>query len=252
MNTENHSSTVQKALELLKLFARSDRLSFAELQKLLGMNKSTLSRFISTLVHNGFLRKDASGLYELGLTMFTLGNRATVEDQLRSISQPIMQGISEKLDATVHLGILDALEVIIIAKANPRRRIQMMSRVGSSVPPHCTGQGKTLLAYSPVETVKKVIAAKGMKRYTPNTITSLDGLFEDFEAIHRRGYVIDNSEHESGIKCVAVPILNRDKVVAALSVTAMMTDFPDDQSLVDAFEVIAGGRDEIRQKMAYA
>lgn len=252
MNPEYHSSTIQNALDVLKLFAHDDRLSFAEMQKRLGYNKSTLLRYVSTLEFNGFLRRDGAGLYGLGLTMFTLGHRASVEDHLRSVAMPIMEQLAKRMDATVHLGILYNIEVVIIAKANPQSRLQLVSRVGGTVPAHCTGQGKTLLAYSPDETVRKVIELRGMERFTANTITTFAGLAAELAAIRQRGFTIDYSEHQNGIRCVAVPILGRaGELVAALSVTGLVTDLPDEAALERASKVVVDARDEIREEMQF-
>jgi len=252
MNTSNNPSTVLKTFKILNLFLEKDHFTFGEIEARLGFNKSTLSRFLSVLVGNDYLRKDESGQYELGLTIFALGNRAKVEDHLRTAALPIMGLLSEDTGMTVHLGILDRLRVVIIAKVNPQRGIQMVSRIGSSVPAHCTGQGKTILAFSPEATVRKVLETNGMKGFTPTTITTVGAFLEECVRIRARGFTIDDSEHEPGIRCIAVPVLDgAGQVAAALSVSSMASDLPD----ADAMERIAGmllrARDKLREKMHY-
>ena len=252
MKKQYHSSTIQKALDILLLFSEKDTYSFSELQKRLELNKSTLFRVLANLIDNRFLRKTDQGEYELGMAMFTLGNRMHLEHQLQTVARPLMERLSEKLDLTVHLGILDGLDVVIIAKINPQRWMRMVSRIGSAVPAHCTGQGKTLLAFSPVELVHKIVNAKGMQRFTPSTITTVNDLEMDLAAIRRRGYTIDHSEHEKDIRCVGVPIFGeKGQMVAALSVTGLPTDFPDDASFEKTAHALFEAREQISQAMGY-
>ena len=252
MKPEYQSSTIQKALDILNLFHEHESMSFMEIQKRIGFNKSTLFRIIATLVHNHFLRKTESGRYELGLAIFILGHRIALERHLKSIASPLMKKLSDELQFTVHLGIIERDNIIIIEKAEPLRNIKMVSRVGTSVPAHCTSQGKTLLAFSPHETVERIVNAYGLNRFTPNTITTYDSLLIELEQIRKRGYAVDNSEHEKNIKCIGVPILDREgAVVAALSVTGLITDFPNEEVLGQCVRLLFKLRDDISREMGY-
>jgi DNA-binding IclR family transcriptional regulator len=252
MEKSYHSSTIQRALDILTLFKDYKTLSFSEIKKLLGYNKTTLFRVLSTLQHNRYLNKKDNGGYQLGLNIFILGNRISAEYQLKKVAAPWMKKLAERTDLTVHLGILDGTNVIIIEKAEPNRMIQMVSRIGSSVPAHCTGQGKTLLAFSPKETVEKIINIQGLPRYTPQTITTADHLFTELANIRKLGFTIDNSEHEKDIRCVAVPILNETgKIEAALSITGTTTDFPGDDKTKKYTDILIEVREKIREEMGY-
>jgi IclR family KDG regulon transcriptional repressor len=252
MKKEYHSSTIQRALDVLNLFKEYQVLSFTEMQQLLGFNKSTLFRVLSTLSSNKYLSKDEIGRYHLGVNMFILGIRISREHQLKNVATGLMKRLSEQLDLTVHLGILDGTKVVIIEKTDPHRNIRMVSRIGSSVPVHCTGQGKTLLAYSSTETVEKIINAQGLERYTPHTITTVDGLFEELDTVRKRGYAMDDSEHEKNIRCVAVPILNEaEQIEAALSITGTTIDFPTEDAMHKTAQILKDVRDKIRREMGY-
>ena len=246
------SSTIQRALNILNLFKEHPTLSFTEIQRLLGYNKTTLFRVLATLQHNRYVSKDQSGGYQLGLNIFILGNRISAEYQLKKVAAPLMKKLAERVDLTVHLGIVDGKNIIIIEKAEPNRMVQMVSRIGASVPAHCTGQGKTLLAFSPKETVEKIINSQGLPRYTPQTITTSEHLFAELASIRRLGFAIDNSEHEKDIRCVGVPILNETgKIEAALSITGTTTDFPGEETIKKYADMLIEVREEIRNEMGY-
>jgi DNA-binding IclR family transcriptional regulator len=77
-------------------------------------------------------------------------------------------------------------------------------------------------------------------------------LFQELQQIRERGYTIDNSEHEKHIRCVGVPILNGDKQIeAAISMTGVIMEYPDDRTIAQKAEIIQRVRDEIAREMGY-
>lgn len=226
-------STVQKAIDILELFKKNHKLSFTDIQENLGYNKSTLFRFLYTLEQNKFLFKDKHGKYELGINIFILGNQISKVSKLEKVSSTYLKQLAETTRLTVHLGTIDGLDVIIIGKYQPSNStIIMVSRIGSTIPAHCTGQGKVLLAFSSRDKVEKIINTHGLRRYTPNTITTVYELFEELQQIKDHGYAIDNAEHEKHIHCIALPIFNEsEKLVAAVSITGLEMDFREEETV---------------------
>ena len=246
------ASTIQKALDALLLFKQKPKWTFGELQAELGYNKSTLSRILAVLVSNHFLSKIKPSRYELGLNLFLLGRSVEPEQRLRRAALPEMEALSRKVGLTVHLGILEAAQVVIIAKAEPQTRMQMISRVGAVVPAHCTGQGKTLLAHSSPELVQNIIDTHGLTRFTPNTICTANHLRQELDRIRERGYAVDHSEHERHLICAGIPIQNREAgILAALSITGTVVDFPDEQSLEPVLVQLKETRAKIMAAMGH-
>ncbi len=250
MKASYHSSTIQRAIDVLNLFKDNTKMTFTEMQERLGFNKSTLFRVLYTLEYNKYICRDKHGMYELGLNVFILGNQASQASKLKRITAPYLQELCHETGFAIHIGIIDGWDIIIVSKYNPPSTINMVSRIGGSVPAHCTGQGKTLLAYSPRSLVERIVNHHGLKRYTANTITTLDGLFSELEQIRERGYTIDNSEHEEHIRCVAVPILNQNNVIeAAISMTGLSVYLPDQEAIEKHANMLLGVRDEIAKEL---
>jgi len=246
-------STIQKGINILNLFKIEHKLSFTDIQKVLKYNKSTLFRILYTLEKNQYLSKDINGRYMLGLNIFILGNQISRIGKLKKVSEVYLKELAEETNLTSHLGILEGMQVLIIDKHDSSNSgIKMVSRVGRSVPAHCTGQGKALLAYSPRKIVEKIINNYGLKYFTPNTITRSDDFFTELEKIREQGYAIDNSEHEKHIHCIALPILNEfNELEAAISITGLMMDFLDEEVVNENIRLLQQARDKIREKMNY-
>lgn len=77
---------------------------------------------------------------------------------------------------------------------------------------HCTSIGKALLAYQSPGDVDAVIEA-GLPRLTANTITEPVALRRELEGVRRQGYAIDDREMYDYMRCVAVPVFERDSPV---------------------------------------
>jgi len=247
-----HSSTIQRALDILNLFKDQPSLSFSDMRKILGFNKATLYRVISTLHDNKYLRKDERGRYELGLNVFILGNRILKESPLINASTPFMNELSQDLGLTALLGVLNGTNVVIIQKTDPNRLIKMVCHVGGSIPAHCTAQGKVLLAYSSKETTQKVIDVHGLQRYTPHTICTTEAFLVELEAVRTHGYAVDNGEHEKNVCCISAPILDKTgRIEAALSITGTIIDLPDEETIKKTANILIEVRDKIRKELGY-
>ncbi len=253
MNTTNTSQTVQKAINILTLFKSHSKLSFTDIQALLGYNKSTLSRLLKTLECNKFLHRDEHGRYSVGLEIFVLGNQFSRAYHIKRVAAPFLRDLSQRLNQTTHLGILDGTEIVVIDKQSPPNNIALLSRVGSTVPAHCTGQGKTLMAFSPLSLVETAIAKHGLRSFTPNTITTMDDLIGELEKIRSQGYAIDNSEHERHTRGVAVPLLNHrtDTIEAAISATGLAVELTD-SVLATMAEILMDARDNIAAELDFS
>ena len=58
-----------------------------------------------------------------------------------------------------------------------------------------------------------------MPRRTGQTITSVEGMLAELEAVREQGYALDLGEEETGVHCLAVPVHDGDRVVASMSVS---------------------------------
>jgi DNA-binding IclR family transcriptional regulator len=96
----------------------------------------------------------------------------------------------------------------------------MITRIGASNPIHCTSVGKAILAFLPEERVAEVLRRTHFERFTDRTIATAEALRVEIEKTRRRGYAVDDEELEEGLRCIAVPVLDAQRLpVAAVSVS---------------------------------
>ena len=177
-------------------------------------------RLISSLVELGYVSKDSSDHYSLTLRMFTIGSRALGNVELLDVANPVAGMLRDQTGETVHIGILEGYRAVYVLKRESRYTIRMNSRVGRSIPLHCSAIGKILLSALPENEVNAYIESEGLKRFTAKTICDSESLGKELGRIRECGYAFDDEEHEEGIFCIAAPIRDTyGEVVAAMSLS---------------------------------
>ena len=182
---------------------------------------ATVHRILAELVGWGGLERCGRGTYRVGLRLWQLGALAPTNRQLRDVAMPYLGELYEATHQTVHLAVLDGLEVLYVEKFSTRPErasAPVVSGVGRRLPSHATGPGKVLLAHSPRELVDRVIAA-GLARLTTSTITDPARLNAALAEVRRSGVCLSRDETTVGASSVAAPVFGPERsVIAAVSV----------------------------------
>ena len=212
---------LDRAFAVLDLLGESDTpLGLAQVALSLQLHKSTAHRFLMVLERHRMVERTLGGKFRLGLKLFDLGNRAIEQYDLRDRAQPHLRRLVTETVETAHLCILEGAHVIYIDKIEPARSVRMITRIGSSNPAHCTSVGKAILAFLPEERLNEILRRIRFERFTQRTITTPEALRTEIEKTRRRGYAVDDEEFEEGLRCIAVPLLDAQRLpVAAVSIS---------------------------------
>jgi len=109
--------------------------------------------------------------------------------------------------------------VLVVEKITGHRPLPMLSGVGGTIPTHCSGLGRAILAHSTPEVVDAVLDGDLPPR-TSRTLTTAEAIRRELATIREQGWAFDREEGNVGVSCVAAPIFGPlGEVVAALSVT---------------------------------
>jgi len=136
------------------------------------------------------------------------------------VARPHIDALSAETGETVHLAQLDHAQVLYVDKRNARDPVEMFSQAGKVGPAYCTGVGKAMLAFLPETELQTALAQQSWHRFTAATHGTADALKAELAEIRADGLSFDREEHETGIVCVAAPILNSHaRPLGALSVT---------------------------------
>ncbi len=199
----------------------------------------------------GFIEQDIrNGSYGLGIRLFELGNIALANMDLLREAKPFIDKLCKLSGESSHLGVFNGFEVIVVEREEPLDRPLSGSRPSEASPAHCTGVGKALLAFQRPEVVEQVIAA-GLRVYTKTTISTASELRKELLAIRKRGYAIDNAEHQVWVRCAAAPIRNSSgHVFASVSVTGP-ADRMTDSKIASLAPLLVQTADSISRQIGY-
>ena len=209
-----------KIFEIIELIASSrNGLKGKEISLKTKIPLSTVFRMLKFLVERGYLVNQEQ-MYCLGTAMSRLGSIASKQNPLIKIAHPILMELSEQTLETVHLGKLQNTQIVYVDKVEGERSVRMGSMIGKTSPLHCTGVGKTILAFLSGEKQDDIISSVDFTSFTPQTIQNRESLKKELAKIKKQGYAVDNCEHELGVYCVAAPVLDADGVpVCAISIS---------------------------------
>ena len=213
---------VDRAVSVLNALSDGKPRTLTELSKELVINSSTTFRLLATLrSHNLVQLEDSTGHYRLGLACLELSRAYHTGDEVRHAALPEMKVLRDDTMETVHLGVLDDMEIVYLEKVEGLHAIGLMSsRIGRRAPAYCTGLGKALLAHTSPDNIQDYMAQLNLHKYTDTTITEEKELLEHLEQVRQIGYALDRGEHEEEVRCVAAPIFDQyGKTVAAISVS---------------------------------
>jgi DNA-binding IclR family transcriptional regulator len=215
--------SLAKALRLLSLFSPQRREWTADdMTTALGFHKSSVQRILATLEKKGFVARTRQHKteYRLGPEIFFLGNLAEMGLDLRAAARPTMEELVERVAETCYLCVADQDQCLYIERVECSQPIRIINHVGQRNPLHCTGVGKALLSGMADSEIDRLIAARGLKAHTRNSITDPAALKRELAAIRECGIAHDNEELNPGVKCVAAPVRDSSgAVVASISLS---------------------------------
>lgn len=215
--------SVERTLDLLEaLAAAQGEVSITNLAQRTGLHVSTVHRLLATLVHRGYVRQNReSSRYYLGSKMALLGEGAPRYTELRLQAQTALSALTDLIDETTNLVVLEDTAAVYIDQVQCKQVVRLFTAIGNRVPLQCTAAGKVLLSYVPADARDRVIERLDFRSYTPRSIASRSALVAALDAVRRSGYALDEEEYQTGVRCVAVPVLGLDgQPVAAISVSA--------------------------------
>jgi IclR family acetate operon transcriptional repressor len=196
--------TVQRAIAVLHELAASPvDLGHKEIAIRTGINGSTVSRLLSTLVGDELVsRVEATGYFRLGPRLVELGNAALARVDIRDECRPHLEALTEATGETTTLSSPYREGTITVDFVQSPSSVRSVAEVGRPGIAHATATGKVFLAYT--DTAAPTVLAP----YTKKTITDHGALEAEIRTIRERGWAQAVGEREIGLNAIACPVLS--------------------------------------------
>ncbi len=201
--------SVDRALDIMEVFSRAKgELRLNEVAAAAKLNISTCHHLLTTLMERGYVGQNPrQRTYYLGSKIIELSSARVRQMDLVEIATPELHRLNAETGETVHLAVMLGHDLTTLTKLDSPHAVRVDSAsVGKSNAAHATATGKAILAWLPETELARIVAQKGMTRFTDNTIVALPDLIEHLRLVRRNGYAIDNEEFQPGVICVGAAI----------------------------------------------
>jgi IclR family acetate operon transcriptional repressor len=206
--------TVQRAIAVLHELAASPvDLGHKDIASRTGINGSTVSRLLSTLVGDELVSRDeATGYFRLGPRLVELGNAALARVDIREQCRPHLEALTAATGETTTLSVPYREGTITVDFVQSPSSVRSVAEVGRPSVAHATATGKVFLAYT------RSAAPSVLAAYTDRTITDRGRLEAQIEEIRRRGWAQAVGEREIGLNAIACPVLSPGTLRAIIGI----------------------------------
>ncbi|MFT8321927.1 MAG: IclR family transcriptional regulator [Bacillus sp. (in: firmicutes)] len=209
-------STLKKGLMILDALRQEESMSLSDVMKKFSLNKSTTFRMLYTLELMGYIKK-IDNLYST--TNKLERKNPSFNAKLNWISVPPLYQLSSEIGETVYVGILHGTDVVTTQVVDGTHSIRSHSEVGESAPAHLSALGKVIMAFLNVDHREGLVKELKLVQNTKNTFVDSHLLKQHLNVIRSQGFAIDDEETEIGLRCIAAPIIYKDEVIAAVTLS---------------------------------
>jgi IclR family pca regulon transcriptional regulator len=185
-----------------------------------GLSPGSARRVLNTLAKLGYVWMQDQR-YRLSARALRLGYAYLSSQPIVNLIQPRLSALSEALNESCALSILDGTDAVCIARATARRLERDYMSVGARWPAHATSAGKVLLGAFSREAIYALYEGHApLPAVTPFTITDLQVLLQQIGKARQDGWCYINQETALGIASLSVPIRVEGETHYSLSVSA--------------------------------
>lgn len=246
----NGVQSVDRAVSVLEILAQRGEAGVSEVAAEIDVHKSTAFRLLGALETRGLVEQTAErGKYRLGFGLVRLAGAVTGRLDITQQGRQVCERLSEEIGETVNIAVLQEHYAVNLYQVRGPGAVGTYNWVGQLTPLHATSSGKILLAHLPAKERAEVLAASGLRKLTPHTLTARTKLEKDLAEAQRRGYAVTLEEFEIGLHAMAAPIRSRDgEVIAALSASGPAYRFTEER-MHECAPVLVEGAQEISRRM---
>ncbi len=235
--TYRPTETVLKAFRMLEFISAHGSVKPADLTNNLGLSRTNVHRLLATLMHIGYVTKDATRGYRLSFKLFQLGSRVPLSRDLRDVARPVMADLMRMANENVYLTVLYGHMVVTIDEVKGTNPLSLNPDWTYSYPIHTCASGKNFLSSMEEEMRESLLHDSPMTKLTQKTVTDRAQLDQELKFARQHGYSRELQEFSDDLNSYAAPIYDyHGSMVANISISGPSIRATKDRldSLVDA------------------
>jgi IclR family transcriptional regulator, pca regulon regulatory protein len=242
--------SLDRGLRLLQAFGQSGApMSLSEIARAADLPRATARRILFTLQHGGYVSSDGK-LFALTPHVLTLAGSFLRSNQIVAVLQPVLDYIAIAAQEISSLAVLDADDVVFIARGSPTRIFPGGLEIGYRLPAFCTSVGRAILGRLSDAELKQRLAAMSRDALTPQTVTDAKRLFNAIVADRERGYSLVDREAEPHFRSISVPVRRYDNIiVGAINIGAHVDRVSTEEMIRRFLPLLREGAEGVKNKL---
>lgn len=224
-------STARAVLRVLAFLAQNPRgVRAHEVAEVTGKSVSTAYYLLTSLCEEGFAVHEAKGIYRAAHPLDAATAPSEPPAPVPGARSSAVEELFLKTHKRAYLGIVKPGRIEIVA-VRGRQGIPNMPGLGSEIrdSAHALAMGKVVLAVLRDNAVERYIG-RGLRAFTPNTITRPEVLMAELQEVRRSGFAVDREEFYEDFCCVAAPVRDeRGRFAAALGLSTSLRSLDADR-----------------------
>ncbi len=228
--SNNRIKSVENAFNIVESIQRLERCGVSALADYHDIPKSTAHVYLKTLQDLGYVINE-DGEYRLSLRFLELGGSVRHNKSIYSVARSEIDSVARATGEVGTIGYEENGMRVLVYRSEPVEGVSDNAPTGEFTRMHWTAVGKVLLSQHPNVEIRDIIGRHGLPAATENTVTDVDELTTEIDAIRSQGYSIEDEERVPGVKSVAVPITDDENRAgnSAISIAGPKHRFSDER-----------------------
>jgi IclR family KDG regulon transcriptional repressor len=247
-------NSLARGLQILRLLAgQTTPLGTTEIAERLRVDPSTAYRLLATLEMHGFVLQDqGTKKYSVGYGIVEVASALLRRMSIVEVSRPYLREIAAWSGENTHVAVRDRLAAVSVGSESATVILRVETTIGKAEPLYCTAIGKALLVDFTRAELAQLFGNEPLRRYTPNTLTTLDELDAELTRVRRLGYAFDDEELHPGVRCIAAPVRDHtESVIASFGLSSPSVRLPRERVAELAARIVESAQ-AISAQLGYA
>jgi DNA-binding IclR family transcriptional regulator len=242
----------ETAFTILETLNQNDGMRLTELAEELGMAKSTIHRYLQTLLANEYVVKEQNNEYHLSLRFLDFGFQTRNRNPGYQLAEQKVKQLAEETNERAQFIVEEHGKAVYVHREAGSHAIQTDPGIGKRVQLHATAAGKSIMAEWSDERIKEYIEENELSALTSNTITDEEALLKEIEKIRERGYSVNHGENIDGLRALGVSIVPGSRgVLGAFSVSGPINRLDDEAFEKELTSLLMGFANEVELNLEY-
>ncbi|WP_430611583.1 IclR family transcriptional regulator [Flavobacterium sp. JP2137] len=204
--------SVKRTLEIMQYIAQNgNQVRLKDVAEHLQIGKSTAHHFLKSLLELGYLEQDElSPRYSLSDKVQLLIPPQVSPYLLKQRFRPLLQKIMELTGETTYLTLQMGAHIRHELKCEPERNVRISLELGKEFTVMNSAIGNVFLAYS-----------EHLRQHVLRSLSTEEAkqLNRRLDTVISQGYASDFERLEKELNCIAVPVFDQKRLIAAIGVS---------------------------------